>query len=125
MHLDLDNLESALALKPIALVHFWSVGSPGGDGFELIYDRSARRHPAVLHADVNTDQQQHLAQIAGVADVPTTLVFRDGVLIYREPGALSARVLEELIQQIKLVDMDKLRAATAVRDPSSTPRPWT
>ena len=111
VELSLDTIEAAIAGNSIVLIDFDSPRSATAAVFAPVYAASARSHPEVVHATVDVDGQERIAEIAAVHSFPTMLVFRDGVLVLREFGALSGVVLEELIRQVKLVDMDKVRAA--------------
>lgn len=113
VELSIDTIEAVIAVNSIVLVDFDSPRSATSAEFAPVYAASARLHPEVVHATVEVDAQERLVEIAEVQTMPTMLVFRDGVLVLREAGALSGVVLEELIRQVKLVDMDAVRAAIA------------
>jgi len=85
-----------------------------------VYDRSARAHPEVVHAKVDTQAEPELAGMLGIRSVPTVMAFRDGVLVYSQPGAMPPDVLEDLIAQVKSLDMDGVRAKIAARRAAAT-----
>lgn len=68
-----------------------------------------------MHAKVDTDAERELAATVGIRSVPTIMAFREGVLIYSQPGAMSPAVLDDLIDKVKGLDMDGVRAKIAER----------
>ncbi|KZS58704.1 thiol reductase thioredoxin [Mycobacterium kansasii] len=110
-----DTFESTVTDNPLVLVDFWASYCRPCQAFAPIYERSARTHPDVVHAKVDTQAERELAAAAGIRSIPTILAFRDGVLVYSQAGALPPAVLENLIDQMKSLDMDTVRAKIAAR----------
>lgn len=81
--------------------------------FAPIFEAASNNHPEITFAKVDTDAEQQLAGAAGITSIPTLMAFRDGVLLYREAGALPAPQFEELISAVKNVNMDEVRAELA------------
>ncbi|MFM1937842.1 MAG: hypothetical protein RLZZ320_700 [Actinomycetota bacterium] len=81
--------------------------------FAPIFEAASDNHPEITFAKVDTDAEQQLAGAAGITSIPTLMAFRDGVLLYREAGALPAPQFEELISAVKNVNMDEVRAELA------------
>jgi thioredoxin reductase (NADPH) len=109
------NFESTVRENPIVLVDFWAPWCGPCRAFAPVFERSAGEHPDIVHANVDTDAERELAAVAGIRSVPTTMAFRDGVLVYSRPGAMPPAVLEDLISQIKALDMAAVRAKIAER----------
>jgi thioredoxin reductase (NADPH) len=110
-----SNFESTIVENPIVVVDFWASWCGPCRAFAPVFDRSAQSHPDIVHAKVDTQAEQELAGLLGIQSIPTVMAFRDGVLVYNQPGAMPPAVLEDMINQVKALDMNQVRAKIAAR----------
>lgn len=77
------------------------------------YEQASEQHPDIVFAKVDTEAEPELAEAFGIRSIPTLMVFREQILLYAQPGALPAAVLEDLIGQVKSLDMEEVRRQIA------------
>ncbi len=104
------NFEETVDAEGITLVDFWASWCGPCRMFGPIFEEASEQHPDVTFAKVDTEAQQALAGSLGIMSIPTLMIFRDGVLLFNQAGALPAAALEDLIGQARGLDMDEVRA---------------
>src|SRR5690606_27373708 len=110
-----DTFQAAIKDSKPLIVDFWAPWCGPCRNFAPVFDEASTQHEDITFAKVNTEDQQELATGMGIRSIPTLMVFREQVLLFSQPGALSASQLGELITQIKAVDMDQVHAEIAAQ----------
>lgn len=108
--LTMDNFESTIETNDIVLIDFWADWCGPCKMFGPIFEDLSNKHTDVAFAKVDTEAEQTLAAQFGIQSIPTVAAFREKVLVFAQPGALPAEAMEELISQLKALDMDDVRA---------------
>lgn len=110
------TFEKLITESPIVFVDFWAEWCGPCKMFGPVFDAASEKHPDVVFAKVDTEAEQSLAGAAGITSIPTLMAFRDGILLFRQPGALPAPSLEELIGAIKAADMEEIKKEVAANE---------
>jgi thioredoxin 1 len=110
------EFEKLITESPIIFVDFWAEWCGPCKMFGPVFEAASEKHPDVVFAKVDTEAEQSLAGAAGITSIPTLVAFRDGILLFRQPGALPAPSLEELIGAIKAADMDEIKKEVAAQE---------
>ncbi len=108
--LDQNSLKEAIESDKLVLVDFWGDHCPPCKMFAPVYDKVSERYPDAIFGKVHTNEHQQLAAGFGIRAVPTIMVFREGVLLMNQEGALPEKALEDIITQANALDMDEVRA---------------
>ncbi|CAN2222398.1 TrxA Thiol-disulfide isomerase and thioredoxins [Candidatus Nanopelagicaceae bacterium] len=110
------EFEKLITESPIVFVDFWAEWCGPCKMFGPVFEAASEKHPDVVFAKVDSEAERSLAGAAGITSIPTLMAFRDGILLFRQPGALPAPSLEELIGSIKAVDMEEIRREVAAQE---------
>ncbi len=108
-----DSFEAAIADNETVFVDFWAEWCGPCRTFAPTFEAASEEHEDVTFGKVDTEAEQELAQAFGIRSIPTLMVFRDQILIFAQPGALPQAALEDLISQVKALDMDDVRRKIA------------
>ncbi|MCC3761969.1 thioredoxin [Glycomyces sp. TRM65418] len=105
-----DNFEETVTGNGIVLVDWWADWCGPCKMFAPTFEASSEKHADVVFGKIDTEDQPELSAEAGIQSIPTLMAFRDGILLYSQPGALPPAALEEIIGKVKELDMDAVRA---------------
>ena len=105
-----QDFEAVVTTPGITLVDWWAEWCGPCRAFGPVFEAASEAHPDITFGKVDTEAEQALAGAAGIRSIPTLMAFRDGVLVFAQPGALPAPALEQVIAAVEGLDMEKVLA---------------
>lgn len=111
-----DTFEAAIQGDKPLIIDFWAPWCGPCRNFAPVFEKAAEQHDDVTFAKINTEEQDELAAAMRIRSIPTLMVFRERVMLFNQAGALSAGQLEELITQVKALDMAQVHAEIAQQE---------
>lgn len=113
LELTTENFKQTIGDNSTVIIDFWASWCAPCRSFAPTFEAASDKHPDVVFAKVNTEEQQELAGAFNIRSIPTLMVFRDQIILYAEAGALPPAAFDQLIDQVKALDMDEVRAEIA------------
>ena len=109
----IETIDSTIAGDGMVLLDFWAAWCGPCRSFAPVFDRAAASNPDIVFGKVDTEDQQQLAAAFRITSIPTLMAFRDGILVFSQPGALGQAQLDSLIAGVRALDMDDVRRQVA------------
>ncbi len=110
-----DNFKETVAKDGIVILDWWAAWCGPCRAFAPTFESASTKHTDVVFGKIDTDAQPELSGAFEIRSIPTLMVFRDGILLFEQPGALPASALEELLKQVRALDMEQVKKEVAAR----------
>ena len=122
IELTANDFEKTVLENDIVLVDFWASWCGPCRQFAPTYEKAAESNPDIVFGKVDTEAEQALAAAANITSIPTLMAFREGVLVFAQPGALPPQALDQVIGAVKGLDMDEVHKQVAAQQNGEAPQ---
>lgn len=111
-----ENFKDVINNNDIVIVDFWAEWCGPCKSFGPTFEAASEKYPEIAFAKVNTEEEREMAAGFNIRSIPTLMVFREQVILYAEAGALPASALDQLVEQVKGLDMEAIKAEIAAEE---------
>ncbi|WP_257450818.1 thioredoxin [Archangium lipolyticum] len=117
-----ENFEATVSKQGIVMLDWWATWCGPCRAFAPVYEKASETHKDITFGKIDTDAQPELSGMFQIRSIPTLMIFRDGILLFEQAGALPGPVLEELIGKVRALDMDEVRKELEARKKAKEPQ---
>ena len=117
-----ETFQDTVTEPGITLVDWWASWCGPCRMFAPVFQDASEKHPDITFGKIDTEDQPELSAAARISSIPTLMAFRDGILVFSQPGALPAAALQQLIQAVRDLDMDEVRGKLAAQEAQGADR---
>ncbi len=118
-----ENFEQVVTGNPTVIVDYWAPWCGPCRGFAPVFENVSEKHPDVVFAKVNTDEEQEIAAHFQIRSIPTLMIFREQIIVFSQPGALAQGAFEQVVNKAKQLDMVEVRKQIAQQQDTAVPPP--
>jgi thioredoxin 1 len=115
------NFKDLVSKEGIVLIDWWATWCAPCRTFAPVFEQASEKHPDIRFGKVDTDKEAELSAAFAIRSIPTLMVFRDGIMLFEQAGALPAAALEDLIRQVRALDMNEVRKQVVEREVGQKP----
>jgi thioredoxin 1 len=117
-----SNFEATVTKQGIVMLDWWAAWCGPCRAFAPVFEKASTQYPDIVFGKIDTDAQPELSGMFQIRSIPTLMIFRDGILLFEQAGALPAAALEELIGKVQALDMEDVRKKIAEQEAAKTPQ---